>query len=121
MPSRQSRRPRPQSRHSRRAAIWRWRLAASVRSRSLDFLTDNFQMRGGGDRRLPRDAAQDLIGTAKGVLSAVPQHQELVANRQHAGAMSDQDDDPTAGLDVLDRLQQCHFALPVEIGVWLVE
>src|SRR5262249_52972141 len=56
-------------------------------------------------RRLRR-RAQDLATAAKRVLSTVAQHQDLVARRQQAGAMRDQDDDGAARFRVMDRFEQ---------------
>ena len=76
---------------------------------------------GRGDGRLRRHIAQDLVAGTEGVLRAVAQHQHLVANRQHCGAMRDQDDDGAARLGVTNRPEQRRFPLAVEIGVRLIE
>ncbi len=55
------------------------------------------------------------------MLHAIAQYQQLVADRQHGGAMRNQDDDRAALLGATNCPEQCCFPIAVKIGVGFIE
>ena len=55
------------------------------------------------------------------MLRALAQYQHLIADRQHCGAMGNQDDNRAALLGAANCPEQCRFPIAVKIGVRLIE